>query len=748
MTVTPNLDGHQPSPRITRSGVREDDDLNLELVSAKPKLDVLKGLLEGIEGDAASYLQRIRNSFNWWHSRWDGQTIDGRKWHSVGVGTEIWPWTGASDTRPHIIDKLVGQHVTVDAYALRTMKIQAKSSRPFADMHESQQATTLLNWVIGTHMQMEAHRETRFVSNWKNAHGASVIAVDWEQERRIDYVKVSLMTMEALTQSQGLASQQNVLSEIQGADMAQWQAIIADEANEDALIPVIQQFSPIVTKAQARKIIRDLRELKFAEVPIPYIYKSQPRWRAMRPMIDVFFDVRSDELNESPRWVAEPEDLTETELTDRIETANYDPGFVADALDHKGDTGPWTSRELVDPDLVGNVHEQNLIRIWRFKYRALDRGTPVLYETIFHSHVETEAFHGPCQYQHGKFGYHGFRFEYHDRPLISSRGISEIAYTWQNEIKKQRDGRTDRVDLTLRPPMLAHYRDVLKIKSSFQPGVIWPEQRSGENRWMPPPQYDPGSIEIEKTTLMAMNEHFGLFGNEVDPTLKQQRLQERADDMLIHMKPVVVQTWQLLPQYLPDAEVAAVVGPLSRPFRISRDEIQGQYQITLTVDMKMAAPEYLKTVLDAAVQVTSLDTTGIIKRDKLVTFIMQNISVELAEELIDPQQEAVTEKEVADERRAISLIIGSGVDQPLPQGSNYELRMQTDQAMLQELAQNPAASKKIQENPEVMQVIQNRVQFFQRQIQQQQNAVIGRMQVTKTFSKDAPQAALPMGQGQ
>lgn len=741
--ITPNLGGHQPI-HSTRNGT-EDDERNLEQASDKPKLQVLKTALEELQSDASDYLTRVQNSSNWLNSRWDGQTVDGCKWHSVGAQQEIWPWQGASDTRTHIVSKIVGQHETVIAFALRNMKIQAKAARPVRSMTESQQASTLLNWVICTQMQMEAHRETRLAGNWRNTFGSSVIAVDWEQHSELLRPQVSLMTLPAWVEERMMSGQQGLLNELQGVGIEEWQALIADESNEEALVPLIQSFSPIVTKAQARKILRDLRELRFAEIPTPRIYVSKPRWRAMRPMIDVFFPADADELNLHPRFTAEPERLSETELTDRIETANYDPRFVEEAIARKGNmsSGPWTARTVADnPD----VDYDNKIEIWRFKYRALDRGTPVLFETIFHMDVEDEAWHGPCGYSHGEFGYHDFRFERRDRPILSSKGIAEYAYTWQNEIKKQRDGRTDRVDLVLRPPMRAPYHDVLKMKASFNPGIIYSERRAGDIGWMQPPQYDPGSIEIEKTIMAAINEHFGLFGAEVDPILKQQRTAQFAEDFLIEMKPVVNQTWKLMQDYLPDTDAEEIAGPLARPINVSRREIQGQHEITLTVDTKDMDQESLKTILEVAVQTTSLDTTGQIDRAKLVKFIMEKVSPDFAAEVVQDQG-PVTEKEIADERHAISLIVGSGIDQPLPTGSNYQLRMQTLQTMIQEIGKNPAAQKKLQDNPDVMKVLQNRAQFFDRQMQQQQNAAIGRMQVSRTFDKSAPQAALPIGAG-
>lgn len=741
MTILPNKDGHQPSRFTTPLGRKENDDRNLEKASDKPKLEVLKSELQDMESDASTYNSRHQNAQDWLSCRWEGQTKDGLKWHTAGapIGATIWPWEGASDTRTHIITKIVGEHETVASFALRNMKIQAVSSRPVASMNESRQATQLLNWMIGTHMQAEAHRETRLALNWRNAFGSSVIAVDWIQERRIEYVQVSLMTLPAFAAEKGM-------TDLASMPLTQWISVIGDESNEDALIPFVQKFSPIVTKAQARKILKDLRELRFAEVPVPYVLTSQPRWRAMRPMVDVFFPVDEYELNLRPRYIAEPEWVTETELTDRIETANYDPGFVRAALEHKGNTssGPYTARTRMDGTPYADADFDNKVQLWRFKYRALDRGTPVLFETIFHQDIEMEAIHGPCQYQHGQFGYHSMRFEHLDRPLLSSRGIAEIGYTWQNEIKKQRDGRTDRVDLTLRPPMFAHYQDVLKMKADFQPGIIVPERRDSSTRFMPPPQYDPGSIEIEKTTMAAISEHFGLFGLTVDPILKQQRMQQFADDVLIELKPVINQTWQLMQQLLPDNDVAAVTGALARPFHVSRQEIQGQYNISATVDMRNIDQEFIETKISAIERIVALDSTGSTDRNKLTKLAMETVDRDLAEAVM-LDSEPASKKEIMDERNAVSLIIGSGLDQPLPEGANFQLRLQTLQSMTQEIAQNPAATKNLQSNPETMQVLQNRAQYFQRQLQQVENKKIGKAQVSQTFTKQAPMTALPLG---
>jgi hypothetical protein len=150
----------------------------------------------------------------------------------------------------------------------------------------------------------------------------------------------------------------------------------------------------------------------------------------------------------------------------------------------------------------------------------------------------------------------------------------------------------------------------------------------------------------------------------------------------------------------------------------------------------------LKEKLSYLQQLAQLDTMGLLDKTALLKAGAEAIDYSFADMAIQNPQ-AATQSEVQDEQRAVDLIIGSGQDQPLPQGANYALRLQTLQNKQQAIQQNPATMKIIQSNPDIIKVLLNRAQFFQRQLQQQQNAQIGRMQVSQTFSKNAPQAAAP-----
>lgn len=738
MIITPNRRGHDAN--LGAGGAR-DPSQNLDLIAEDDaQLDLIKRAAASWEQSADTYLGRSQTAFDSWHSRWTGQTIDGRKWGDGSDAAAVWPWPGASDSRCRTVEKIMWQHYTLAMFAVMNMKIQAKSTRPADAIRQSQQMTTLLKWMIYTHMQEEVNRELPLLVNWTNGFGSAVMECVWEQESRLDYATVTRLNLYDTAVLNG-----------ERASIDDFLSRFFDDAQMDDLITLVQGLAQdseektILSKRQARAIVLDMRATGAADIPVPYIFKSKPRWTTLRPMREIFFNPNLDDMQHA-RAIDRIEYVSETDLIDRIETAGYDEKFVDDSLSFKekeGNAPRWTQVGVNAYSDHAATDFEEKIKLHHFWRRGLLKKQPALFRTIFHESVEKEALHEPCDYQHGQFPFTAIRREFHDRAILSSRGIPEIAYTWEYEIKKQRDGRTDMVDLALRPPLMAPYQDILRMKNQFSPGAAIPERRAGDMRFFPVPSYQTGSIEIEKAVKQDIDEFFGLFG-EIDPILKQRRHEEIADTYIEQLKPVVRQTGQLIKQYMPDADVAMVVGSLSRPFHVTRAEIQGEYEITATVDMRDVDPEFLEKKLQFIAQLKQMDSGGILDVNKLIRIGAESIDYTLADEAVQDTG-PVTEKEMEDERRAISRIIGSGLAEPLPKAGNFQLRLQTLQTTLQEGSQSsPDFQERMTKG--VTAILENRAKYYQNQIQQYtQNPQIGRSLVTQPFSNAAPKLQDSMG---
>jgi hypothetical protein len=714
----------------------EDPENNIELWSDEPKLNEIIEELDQAQTDANWFYRRMEQARSWWYSQWQGQTIDGRK--HAQFQQDCFPWDGASDSRLRIVATLISDEVSVRKFSFFQSKIQARSVRPLMQAGESNKSTKLLQWTVYNHMWPQVLREVPLVFNWWQGYGVGFIGIEWEQQRRLEIHPISLQDLGDIIGA--LGGGEDVTSQVLDAVM--------DPTREDELTVIVQQLSPILTRPDARKIVKNLRETGMAEVPVAYPYINKPRWTALRPCVDVLFPSETSDLQEA-RWFCRMDDwVSETELKDRIQTEGYDPAFVDELLNHKGEAGlssqPWSTRDGSPPRSY-----RNLMQLYHFYYKALENGTPCMYKTVFNPLVKAKggkplcAKHGMAEYDHGQYPAIEFCRRTEDRRILGSMGIAEEAYTDELDIKRQQDGLSDRTSLVHRPPMIVPYSRVKDIKGSPIPGSVLGVSRPREVDWMPLPPTDATPVAVIQMVQQRLDRRYGLFGADVDPELKQMRRMEAGQDTLALMGLALEQTWQLIQQYEAPEEVAEVVGQLARPFPVSREEIQGKHEITATTDMRMLDAEYAQEKLALIGQAMAFKQEGMLF-NMAVEAIDPDAADALQQSQVSPEAQA---KEQQDELNAIGQAM-NGIEPPLPMYANHQLRLQVlMQNTIQ--SQNPMMMQRLQMAPDAQEILKNRAQFFQNQIQQYtQNPTIGRALQTSTFApKQAPQLQAPPGGG-
>jgi hypothetical protein len=712
----------------------EDPENNIELWSDEPKLNEIIEELDQAQTDANWFYRRMEQARRWWYAQWDGQTVDGRK--HAQFQQDCFPWDGASDSRLRIVATLISDEVSVRKFSFFQSKIQARSVRPLQQGGESNKSTKLLQWTVYNHMWPQVLREVPLVFNWWQGYGVGFLGIEWEQQRRLDYHQISLQDLGQIMGAMGA-----------GEDvMLMLMEALVDPEREDELIPLMQGLSPILSRPDARKIVTSLRDTGSAEVPVAYPFINKPRWTALRPCVDVLFPSETSDLQEA-RWFCRMDDwLSETELKDRIQTEGYDPAFVDELLNHKGEAGlasqPWPTRDGAPPRSY-----RNLMQLYHFYYKALENGTPCMYKTVFNPMVKARdgkplcAKHGMAEYDHGQYPAIEFCRRTEDRRILGSMGIAEEAYTDELDIKRQQDGLSDRTSLVHRPPMIVPYSRMKDIKGTPVPGAILGVSRPREVDWMPLPPTDATPVAVIQMVQQRLDRRYGLFGGDVDPELKQMRRQEAGQDTLALMGLVLEQTWQLIQQYEAPQEVAEVVGALARPFPVSREEIQGKHEISATTDMRMLDAEYAQEKLALIGQAMAFKQEGMLF-NMAVEAIDPDAADALQQSQVSPEAQA---KEQQDELNAIAQAF-SGVEPPLPMYANNQLRLQV---LMQNTVQspNPMMMQRLQMLPDTYKILQNRAQFFQNQIQQyQENPTIGRALQTSTFQPpQAPQLTAPPG---
>jgi hypothetical protein len=700
----------------------------------RDNLGVLRSELIQSTRDAFWYYSRQEAAYNARVNFWSGQSADGRK-HGSDLNAQPFPWEGASDMRPRTVDATVNEQVMLMMQAFTRAQTQAVAMES-GDLEYAEKLSTLLRYVIWNQMRGQIRRELQLAANWRQTYGCSITSVMWDQQLRRTTQEI---TLDGLAVMMGATEDPQQLEAIKQQVLEQ----VMDPLREEENLRILTGMSPILRKGAARACLKELRETGRTEIPVPEVFSAMPRWQALLPMVDVFFPTATDDIQRAP-WVAHRERLTESELRDRINTHGYDADWVEECVKHKGfiiDT--LTSNLLLYSESRRNFwgvldyERRDLIEIFHYHRKSIDDdGIPCVYNTVMCMAVnDMVGLDEMLPYEHGLYPYVVHQREQIARTILESRGVPTIADTWQNEIKVQRDARTDRTSISVLPPILVPpSRGAMNL--SFGPGTKWPQRRGEEISWMPIPAEDGSSIEVERAAQTTLDTYFGRMTGNCPPQLAQLHQQDLVDGWLIEMRQVVSQTLQLCQQYMAEEQVVRIVGPLSRPWNADKREIQGQWDISLEFDARDLNHELLKEKFGLLQTVLANDRFGRVDYSKFTELMFRAIDPNMAGAVLQSMDQA-TQAQVSDEQNALTQMV-AGIEPPMePQnGMNYQLRLQTLQQSIQ---MNPELQQMIAARPVLSKMVENRIKFLNFQLQQQGNAQIGRVGTQPVLQAAQPQ---------
>jgi hypothetical protein len=682
----------------------------------RTQISTLLSEISQAEADASYYFGRKVENFNTRFCLWAGQSEDGRK-HQASLGRKPFPWDGAADSRIRLADTIINETVRLLKRAFFSARMQVQPVES-SDSIIKQAVQVALNWMMKVHCLDDLRREVELALQIRETFGLAFMGIFWRTTTRIEKKSITLEEI------------QNVALQGDGAAAALVEAIL-DPLQEESARAMLGLLAEEAGKLSA---VRALREKGIFEYESPYIFESKPEWVALEPLEDILFPASCWSIQRAP-WVARRELITEEELRERELTEGYDAEWVERAVKQKGMTQRVNRNILRNNEHLAD-NDRDLIEVFHLYRKVHDKGATRVECTVLNTAVtDLVAKHDISPYEHGQFPFIELPRERTSRNLLESRGIPELVATQQTEIKTQRDYRSDRASIAILPPVRVPANRG-KIELVFGPGTQIPERRPGEFGWMEPPPFDKGTIEVEQSTRGDVDEYFGRATAAIAPARTMLAQQDLVDSFLTDMKLAVTQTLQLMQQYLTDSQIQRIVGMLPGKFQLSREEIQGQFDLQADFDVRDLDNEFLGKKLDYIAKVAiPLDVAGVIDRAGLVKFIMGAVDPVLGEALV--RDAGVAAAAEAEDEQVQFTKIAAGAEPPLKEGGNPQVRLQVLQQTIQA---NPAVSQRYQQDEIFRKMIDARVQSFQFQMTQQQNAQIGRM--------GAVPALQSLGQGQ
>jgi hypothetical protein len=654
-------------------------------------------------------------------TRWDGQTDDGKK-YSNNEGVTAFPFEGASDVRCRLVDQTINELVVlmVSSWNLARLRV---SGTQYNDAGTAASIQNLANWIVNNRMKCELARESELWAQYAQQFGWSAVHIGWE--RKLGIRNTSITTGEL--QSRGMNGDQMAM-ELFGA---------LQNTGASDLTKSLLQASLNVSESELNRVAGELAASGTSTYREQYTVSSQPAVAALKPFDEIAFPPETLDLQDA-RVIFRRVHLTAVEMRELIETDGWDTTFVEEAEVCAGKSSWYADPNLIPTttNITNTLHRaDNLVEIvYAYSRQIGPDGIPAIYYTVFCPQVRSELYakHELLEYAHGQYPFVEMRREHLRRSIIESRGVPELAYTDQLEIKAQHDSIRDRTAFETLPPIKVKKR--LGTQNLIQPGGLLPVTTPDDYTFLSPPQGNPSLAFNLIDRVEARNAaYFGLYHANIPPVKTQTTQQFLVNNWLNAWSKVLKQIISLGLQYMDGVEIERVCG---MPIVVSPNDICHAYDFNVSYNIKELDTDYVLEKLKAMASfVVPMDAGGVLNRNELVTRFVEAISPEASKSLILDQTAASQKmyEQVQTDFAKMQLGMEPHYTENDPTAKS---KLQYAQDILQK---NPKAQQAAQSDPQFQALLQNYFKNLQMSVSQQENKTIGRLGVTPVANQFAQQ---------
>ena len=665
----------------------------LTYVGKEPDIKTLRYAYDETVIELEAYFDLCRTSYDDRRNWWAGKSRDHRK-----HGSDAFPWEGAADMEAHTIDERITRLVSLFMSSLNRSNVRAFPVES-TDIPRSKVVSSFLKWMVSSGYIPRFKKEMELGANYLLERGILITYVGWHREDRRFLQRLDLNQIAEIAPE--------VVELIEGGE------------NDDELVALLEATFPGVTKKRAKKALKDLRKTGEAELPIVRRQVDAPEVKTLAPDGDFFF----------PPYVTDPQRApycfwktyyTAQELENKVITDGWDEDFVETMIDkYRGVNIDSIEREQEgrrSTSLTDNAYEANELIEIVYEYQRLidpEDGSEGIYCTVFHK----EYSEGYAKFELLN-GYEDYpvvvtKLSEDSKRLYDTQTIPDILRGIQNQVKVERDSRIDRNSLATLPPIL---HPVGQAPTDWGPGRMIPYRRKGDLDFAPTPPSPVGSIEIEKTMEAQADR---LCGLDETSQISQVRKQFLVDKFLQHSAEVLQMCYKCFQRFGPDSVFFRVTGSPD-PVAFNKGNPDENYDIMISYDVLNSDPETQEKKLQQMVALTQLDRSGRINIDSLLDAAANSIDPVLADRVLQPTEAAQEQvvKQVTDDLAKIF----AGIEMPArPNGAQIAL------TVIQQYASQPDVAQRLQSDEAFAARLEKYAGQYTFQMQQAQNAQIGRV---------------------
>jgi hypothetical protein len=670
---------------------------SLTYVQDEPDIKTLRYAYDQTVTELESYFDLCRTSYDDRRNFWPGKSRDHRK-----HGSDAFPWEGASDMECHLIDERITRLVSLFMSALNRANVRAFPVES-GDIARSKIVSGFLKWMVSSGYIPRFHREMELAANYMLERGIIISYVGWQREDRRFIQELDIEQISQMSPEIAMAIQQG--------------------NSDEELILLLQNVFEGVTEKRAKKALKDLRKKGTAELPVVQRQINAPDVKTLAPDGDFFF----------PTYVTDPQRApycfwrtyyTPQELENKVVTDGWDEDFVEYVIDkYRGVNVDSIEREQEGRrslSLTDNAYEaEELIELCYGYQRLIDEedGAEGIYCTVFHREFDgNELAPGYAKFELLN-GYEDYpvvvtKLSEDSKRLYDTTTIPSVLRGIQNQVKVERDSRVDRNSLATLPPIL---HPVGQAPTDWGPGRMIPYRRKGDLDFAPAPSYNTGSAEMETTLTTLADRLVGLD----DSAISQVRKQFLVDKFLSHTAEVLRMAYKCFQRFGPDEVFFRVTG-IPDPQILNKGNPNENFDILINYDVLNTDPETVQSKLQQFVALNQLNANGRLNVDALLDVAAASIDPVMADAVLQPVENAQQQviKDVTDDLTKIF----AGIEMPArPAGA--QIALQT----IQQYTQQPDIAQRLQGDEAFRARMEKYAGQYTFQMQQAQNAQIGRV---------------------
>lgn len=671
---------------------------SLTYVQKEPDVETLRYAYEQTTTELEAYFDLCRTSYDDRRNFWPGKSRDHRK-----HGADAFPWEGASDIEAHTIDERITRLVSMFMSSLNRANIRAYPVEA-GDTAKAKIVSNFLKWMSTSGYIPRFKQEMELGANYLLERGMLITYVGWHREDRtflqnLDLAQIGQMNPDV------------------------FRAIESGE-QDDEIGFMLQQTFPTATPKRIKQALKDLRKNGEAKLPVIKRQIDAPEVKTLAPDGDFFF----------PTYVTDPQRApfcfwrtfyTPQELKNKVVTDDWDEEFVDYVIEHyRGVQVYSVEREQEgrrSSSLTDSGYEADeLIEIVYGYQRLIDEedGSEGIYQTIFHKNFDGD--NGTPSY--AKFelmnGYEEYpvvvtKLSEDSKRLYDAQTIPHLLRGIQNQVKVERDSRIDRNSIATIPPIL---HPVGQAPTDWGPGRMIPYRRKGDLDFAPTPAYNSGSVEIEQTLEKVADK---LVGLDEGSQMSTVRLQFLTNKFLAHVAEVLKMSFKCFQRFGPDSIFFRVTG-VPESLELNKGDPNEEFDIIVNYDVLNSDPEVIEQKIEAFKNLTQLDSSGRININSLLEVAAASIDPVLSDNILQPAEQAQEQvmKDVTDDLAKIY----AGIEMPArPNGGQTALQM------IEQYTAQPDVGQRMQVDQAFAARLQKYAGQYTFQMQQMQNAQIGRI---------------------